>query len=92
MFVIAATGYFVPSLDDLRSLLTLIADFPRVRKVRFCDIELEVETSASPNTVNGPSETIDTAGEDDDRRALEDLLYSSGADPNMFLREMRRGS
>lgn len=69
----------------------MLAEFPRVRKVHIAGIELELD-AVSPAHVNASTEPQAITEEDDDRRALEELLYSSGADPNAFLKTMRGGN
>jgi hypothetical protein len=52
------------------------------------ELELRLEAKAPPQTVDvAPPESTD---EDDARRSIEDLLYSSGVEAEPFLRAMRQ--
>lgn len=76
-------------MADLASLRELYAWMRKanVLYARCGDLELRLESSPAPPAVHAPTDM----GEEDDpeRRSLETLLYSSGAEVEPFLRVMR---
>jgi hypothetical protein len=79
----------VPSVADLAALRELYAWMrqERISYARAGELELRIELPP-PQVVPGvptPSDPVD-----DERRSLETLLHSSGADPDLFLAAMRK--
>ena len=77
----------MPKVEDLRELYAFMRETGALH-VR-CG-ELELTLPASPPRIVDVSPPPDLADEDEDRRSLEDLLYSSGVEAGPFLRAMKR--
>ena len=76
----------VAGLDALRELYAWMRQ-ERISYARAGELELRIELPPSQVVPSVPDHSDPV---DDERRSLETLLHSSGADPDLFLAAMRK--
>ena len=82
----------MPDLDKLRELCAWMRQ-ERILYARCGELELRLDPSPPLAAVAvDPSPAQAPDGDDVTRQALEDLLHSSGADPDVILRLMKRSA